>query len=178
MQQGFTLIELVTVIVILVILSAFAIPRFSNLQRDSRIAVLQGIYGSMRSAIAITRVNALAHGMNTLTTNPGNGSEQDIFIVEMEGFSVEVDWRNLCPESRGERADAKDMHHFINLTEANLEEDKVHSFSSNLQLWYNNDYTVVGYDIPSNSSGGPGCYVLYHSTAEPECTLELISSDC
>lgn len=176
-QRGFTLIELVTVIVILALLSAFALPRFANLQQSSRLAVLQGIQGSMRSAIAITRMNALSSGLTVLSGNPGNAA-QDSHIVQMEGFSVEVDWRNLCPESAGERGDAKDMYHFINLTENNLSEGNVHTLSSNIQVWYNNQYTVVGYDIPSNASRGPGCYILYDSFGDPQCTLEMFTSDC
>lgn len=177
-QRGFTLIELVTVIVILAVLSAFALPRFANLKQSSRLAVLQGIQGSMRSAISITRVNALANGLTVLPANPGNGSQQNSHLIQMEGFSVEVDWRNLCPESLGERGDAKDMYHFINLTDDNLTENSVHTLSSNIQVWYNNQYTVVGYDIPSNAARGPGCYILYDSFGDPQCTLETFTSDC
>jgi MSHA pilin protein MshA len=176
-QRGFTLIELVTVIVILAVLSAFALPRFANLQQNSRLAVLQGIQGSMRSAIAITRVNAHASGLTVLPNNPGNAA-QSSHVIQMEGFSVEVDWRNLCPESAGELGDAKDMYHFISLTEDNLSQSNIHTLSSNIQLWYNNQYTVVGYNIPSNASRGPGCYILYDSFGDPQCTLEMFTSDC
>ncbi|MAL99597.1 type II secretion system protein [Hydrocarboniclastica marina] len=53
-QQGFTLIELVMVIVILGILSAFALPRFANLGTEARAATMQGVLGSVRSASAIS----------------------------------------------------------------------------------------------------------------------------
>lgn len=44
-QRGFTLIELVVVIVILGILAVTAAPRFLNLQSDARISALQGMKG-------------------------------------------------------------------------------------------------------------------------------------
>ncbi len=52
-QQGFTLIELVMVIVILGILAAVAVPKFTDLSTDAEAAALSSIEGSIKSAATI-----------------------------------------------------------------------------------------------------------------------------
>jgi len=57
-QAGFTLIELVMVIVILGILSAVALPKFVNLGSDARTAAMKAVEGSMRSTNAMIYAKA------------------------------------------------------------------------------------------------------------------------
>ena len=82
-QQGFTLIELVVVIVILGILAVTAAPKFMNLQNDARTSTLEGLKGAIQGAAGIVYGKAAIKGVESVSsgaTVQGDNNE-DIALV-------------------------------------------------------------------------------------------------
>lgn len=93
-QQGFTLIELVVVIIILGILAVTAAPKFINLQSDARASTIQGMKGAIQGANSLVYSKAALLGIESAATgvvdvlgdtdntaDPATGTDDDVPVV-------------------------------------------------------------------------------------------------
>lgn len=100
-QEGFTIIELVVVIVLLGLLAGVALPKFVSLTQEARAATLEGVRGSFQSSVLLIHARWLAQGSAGTTVTLEDGST---VVVNAAGWPT-VDGANAAQDTAQELYD-------------------------------------------------------------------------
>lgn len=157
-QQGFTLIELVVVIVILGILAATAAPKFLDLTGDAKAATLEGVRGSVESATSMVHAKALIESDTAVTGG------LDLDADDTDEVLLTYSW----PTS--------DTTTWDNIIDINAD-DFMSVASATTIVWYHTRDTA--YTSTTAAIAG-GCYVEYTESADSNTrpAIVVVTDDC
>ncbi|WP_309149064.1 MULTISPECIES: type II secretion system protein [Dasania] len=162
-QSGFTLIELVAVIVLLGILAVTALPRFVNLQTDARVAVLEGVRASMQGSITQVYAKSLIDGVENVA--------EAAVTIRINGANTAVAVKNGFPaanDETGGTGDGVGVRNLLDINSADIVDNEVADATT----------LRVGYDV--SDVAATRCYVLYTDSAgagqQPIVTLDATTT--
>ena len=162
--SGFTLIELVIVIVVLGILAVTAMPRLINLQTDARIAALNGLKGGMQSAADMVYPIAIKEGLTSVSST----------TISIEGDPVSIAYGYPAAFSR---------QTWSKLIEATFA-DAIHNSNDPADWYFHNpgggdEDNSIRFMPKSRIKPSDNCYLIYSEATETDVPhFEFVTSGC
>jgi len=157
-NDGFTLIELVIVIIVLGVLAATAMPRFVNLKDDAKKETVENFHGNLRAAVRLLHMKSQIDNM----------LGDDVTIATDQG---DYQFYRGFPETRSEATTPHSyfIETFLELgVPLNVIKDNTSRTATyaEITVFEDNDYSRIGYG--SGDLSNDFCYAEYHHTSETQ----------
>ncbi|WP_299569759.1 prepilin-type N-terminal cleavage/methylation domain-containing protein [uncultured Shewanella sp.] len=158
--RGFTLIELVVVIIILGIIAVIAAPKFLNIKSDAVIANLSGIEGSLKSANSLVYSKSAIQGQESLSDG----------VVDLDGETVTTTFGYIKPS----------LDNIEKIVEGTFETVTFAQLNTPItENWGVLDFLgVISIVIPKGYAFSDTCFVFYLSVNTTEPTYTQNTSGC
>lgn len=162
-QRGFTLIELIVVIVILGILAVTAAPRFIDLQGDARRSTLQGVRAALQGGAQLVYARAAIGGVQNAATS----------TVTVNGVNVAV--ANGYPDADTIN-DFVTIQAFVDLVDEDWDYDDGNSTAA---LADNQFGIAPANSTPDYTNGAESCHVVYtNAAANSAPDVTVVATGC
>jgi len=162
--SGFTLIELVIVIILLGILSAVAVPKFMNLSLDAKNAALRSLKGTIESGLSI------AHNKMIIDGEANNTDVLPKFCNECEA--------NGAKNYLFDYGYPQDAYGAFPLLFSDMAGSLESSTDSTDSTWVVTPYFGENWIYSRNKNSNTGCYLIYTAPTSSNKTYELEIVDC
>ena len=153
-KNGFSLIEMIVVIVILGILAATVTPKFLNFKADAQTSVLQTIRASIEGAVERVHSKSIVTGAQNQVSS----------VVQLAGGTVIVRY--------GYPSEDDSIAYWTNLGVIDANSDiSINTAAEGGLLFYSND-------LGSLSSVNTSCVVVYNQANAPDATPTITLNEC
>ncbi|WP_338294206.1 prepilin-type N-terminal cleavage/methylation domain-containing protein [Planctobacterium marinum] len=176
-QKGFTLIELIIVIIILGILAVTAAPKFLDISEDANEATITGVQGALQAATQLVRSKGRIDGVNSSQEYNNDADDQSIFIDGSEIFLDEgvaapfasnvISMLDINAGTRTATTDVLTGFDFVAVMDATAAED-----ATEVRIY---PVSEVGTSIDGTLDATALCYVSYFYDASGASSAPSIS---
>ncbi|WP_299809878.1 type II secretion system protein [uncultured Shewanella sp.] len=171
-KNGFTLIELVVVIIILAILSVIAVPRFIELQSDARISSLQGLKGEMHAIMNVLYSKSVLQGLQNKPAEDKDDATDDENVIIIDGQKIHLAYGYPAADSKK----AWSLLIMATFTDSVFNADEPGD-------WYfhnNGGDNFIRFMTQTKKYSGDLCYLKYTEATSPTTppVFEIVDSGC